>query len=171
MGNKVKSVFRRREVEKVYVAGGSLCYERSGQILSEKQLGEYEIDAPLLEKGDMFYLSDIQEEVVIESQMRGSDGSTVYYAKDKLVETENTRKTYLDCMEKIKEYDHRGEKIKELENDLRQLKESYWEAKGKLKKLEDSYKWYRDKYKYEHRFFNSKYDQIKFIDESELSNK
>lgn len=174
MENKIKSVFRRRDVEKIYTIGGTyghLCSERSGKTLMDKQIGEYEIDIPLLEKGDKFYLSDIQEEVIIESRMRGSNGTTVYYVKDKMVETEHTARTYIECMVQIKQLDYDEDKIEKLENEIRALKQDVRDAENKFRKLEDNYKWYRNTYKYEHRFFNSKSNQVKFIDETELGNK
>lgn len=140
MADVMKSVFRQRELEKVYEINdyGYYKYKYSGMydcymnmttnnnVISDKEIGVYDIEIPLLEVGDTFFLHDIQEVITIKSRMRSSDGSITYYAEDKLVETENTKLSKEKCLKTISNF----EKFKE--------------------KFED----YKKKYKYEHRFFN-----------------
>lgn len=135
MENAVKSIFRQREVEGEYkrvevfqVYGDNFNYyynlSASDNVISDNIIGEYDIAIPLLEPGETFYLHDIKECVVRDRRMRGSDGSITYFVKDKIIETENTKKSYEKCINR----------------EFEELKE----------KFED----YKREYKYKHRFFN-----------------
>lgn len=110
MADVIKSIFRQREIEGKYKRVEvfrehsdyfSYYYDlvASDNIISDdKIIGEYDIEIPLLEPGETFYLHDIKERVVIDKRMRGSDGSITYFVKDKIIETENTKKSYDECM-------------------------------------------------------------------------
>ena len=151
MSDTVKSVFRQREVEKLhelhYYGGDYFGFYRSDSnvklgtianeenVISDKVIGTYDIEIPMLEIGDEFFLHDIQEVVKIKNNMRSSDGSITYYVEDKVVETENTKKSYAECREKIEHYKYEKEKFEDLE-----------------KRFED----YKREYKYKNRFFNRK---------------
>ena len=93
MAEKFKSIFRRKEFEKVYELGikewmqigdyscvfTKVCsfidpnkvssYSELTEI-SDKELGVYDVEMPLLEVGDKFFLHDIQELVKIKSRFR-----------------------------------------------------------------------------------------------------
>ena len=151
MRDTVKSIFRQREIEKLYelhyYGGGYFGLFRSesdvslgttsntDNIISDKVIGTYDIEIPMLEVGDEFFLHDIQEVVKVKSKMRSSDGFITYYVEDKVVETENTKKSYKECREKIEHYKYEKEKFEDLE-----------------KRFED----YKREYKYKNRFFNRK---------------
>lgn len=139
MGKPVKSIFRQREVENLYCLKKIPHYIYSynddvyidkydGEIISDKIIGEYDVDMPLLEEKDKFYLSDINQTVVIQERMRGSDGSVVYFLDDKYVDTENSKATLEECNQKIAD------------------------AYSKKEEFEK----YKKEYKYKHRFFNFK---------------
>lgn len=147
MSDVVRSIFRRREVEKLYEINKYRSrFDRlsslelnflnvemdirvnESNVISDKEIGSYDIEIPMLEVGDEFFLHDIQEVVIIKNRMRSSDGSVTYYVKDKLVETENTKRSKEECDKTIKEF----------------------------KELRESFKRYTKKYKYEHRFLNLK---------------
>ena len=156
MSDTVKSIFRQREIEKLYelyyYGGGYFglfhsendvslrTKSNTDNVISDKVIGTYNIEIPMLEVGDEFFLHDIQEVVKIKSKMRSSDGSITYYAEDKVVETENTKKTYAECRQKIEHYKYEKEKFEDLENRLDACKEELAE--------------YKREYKYKHRFFN-----------------
>lgn len=158
MSDSVKSIFRQREIEKLYelhyYSGGYFglsCRERdvslktksnTENVISDKAIGTYDIEIPMLEVGDEFFLHDIQEVVKVKSKMRSSDGSITYYVEDKVVETENTKKTYAECREKIEHYKYEKEKFEELNE--------------KLASLEKEFDDYKREYKYKNRFFNRK---------------
>ena len=150
MADVLRSIFRQREVEKIYrlkvmeyhsdgyfsFYSRSVGFEANEEIiLSDKEIGRYDIEIPMLEVGNEFFLHDIQEVVVIKSKMRSSDGSVTYYVEDKIIETENTKKSYEECNKIVENYDNQ-------EKENRKLKEEF-----------DKYK---EKYKYKHRFFNIK---------------
>ena len=89
MNKPVKSIFRQREVENmcwlkkiphfIYPYNDDIYIDKcDGEIISDKIIGEYDVDMPLLEKGDKFYLSDINQTVVVRERMRGSDGSYIF---------------------------------------------------------------------------------------------
>ena len=156
MADVIKSIFRQREVEKLYYLHYYHPYSmmpiyrneeiknvglgtkiNKNNVIADKVIGSYDIEIPMLEIGEEFFLHDVQEIVKITNRMRSSDGSITYYVEDKEVETENTKKTYDECVEKIAHYKYEKEKFE------------------KLKKEFDEYK---AKYKYEHRFFNKKID-------------
>ena len=135
MTDVVKSIFRQREIEgkykrvEIFQAHGdnfSYYYNLSAtdNIISDKIIGEYDIKITLLEPGETFYLHDIKECVVIDKRMRSSDGSITYFVKDKIIETENTKKSYEKCM------------------------------KREYEKLTEKFQDYKREYKYKHRFFN-----------------
>ena len=156
MSNTVKSIFRQRENEKIYelhyYGGGYFGLLRSesdvslgtksntDNVISDKVIGTYDIEIPMLEVGDEFFLHDIQEVVKVKSKMRSSDGSITYYTEDKVVETENTKKTYAECRQKIEHYKYEKEKFEDLEKRLDACKKELAE--------------YKREYKYKHRFFN-----------------
>lgn len=107
----VKSIFRQREIEKKYMLTQRLAYWREYDMIVETRIGDgeiedkiigvYNVEIPMLEIGDKFFLDDIQEVVEIRDRMRSTDGSIVYYVKDKYIETEYSKKSYELCMEKI----------------------------------------------------------------------
>lgn len=158
MNDVVKSVFRQREIEKLY----KLRYCGSGyfglfssrterdvnltaisnkeNIISDKVIGTYDIKIPMLKIGDEFFLHDIQEIVKVKNKMRSSDGSIIYYVEDKVIETENTKKTCAECREKIEHYKYEKDKFDDLENRLNSCKKEFEE--------------YKKEYKYKHRFLN-----------------
>lgn len=74
----VKSIFRQRVIENLYYLMGwgffnsdekyKFIASRDGIVVSDKIIGEYDIDVPLLEKGDKFYLNDIKEAIVVKKK-------------------------------------------------------------------------------------------------------
>lgn len=141
MGETFKSIFRQRQCEKLYRVTRHYYYSSSvlehyadtSNVLSDNQLTVHDVEAPLLEPGEHFFLHDLQKEIVIKSRLRSSDGTTVYYAEDEVVETENTKKSLEECKEEILKYEKLNEKIEKLEKEFEE---------------------YKEKYKYEHKFFN-----------------
>ena len=150
----MKSIFRRKKYEAVYQIGvletvyvttnyvssilgkmknnNVMSYKNKNE-LSDMVIGEYDIDLPLLEVGDEFFLQDIQELVKIKSRTRSSDGSVVYYVEDEIIETENSKTSKEECDEKVA---------------------SWWQNERKYWDLKNEFDEYKEKYKYKHRFFN-----------------
>ena len=131
ISDTVTSIFRRIEKEKLYEITDYRykyvhMYAVPGNILADREIARYEVEMPLLEKGEQFFLHDIQEEVIIKSRMRSSDGSITYYVEDMLVETENTIRTRTECQTAIMRF----------------------------KALQEEFEKYKAKYKFKHRFFN-----------------
>lgn len=149
MSEVIRSIFRQREIEKLYELQEFKRYDFYSDItshrvvalgnyenvISDKEIGRYDIEIPMLEIGDKFFLHDIQEVVVIKSKMRSSDGSITYYTEDKIIETEKTKKSYEECTNKVEQWDY---------------------EKKKFEKLEKEFDEYKKKYKYKNRFFNKK---------------
>ena len=149
MSEVIRSIFRQREIEKLYELKEfkrydiysditSRCVVAMGnydEVISDREIGRYDIEIPMLEIGDKFFLHDIQEVVVIKSKMRSSDGSITYYTEDKIIETEKTKKSYEECTNKVEQWDY---------------------EKKKFEKLEKEFDEYKKKYKYKNRFFNKK---------------
>lgn len=116
MGDVVKSVFRQRTVEKIY-GMDSLRYsvyadrnkievsEADERVLSDKVIGTYDIEIPMLEKGEEFFLHNIDKVVKIKNRMRSTNGAITYYVEDEFVETENSKKSYEYCANKIAQYE------------------------------------------------------------------
>ena len=150
----MKSIFRRKKYEAVYQIGiletvyvttdyvssilgkmknnNVMSYKNKNE-LSDMVIGEYDIDLPLLEVGDEFFLQDIQELVKIKSRTRSSDGSVVYYVEDEIIETENSKTSQEECDIKVA---------------------SWWQNERKYLDLKNEFDEYKEKYKYKHRFFN-----------------
>lgn len=134
MKDAIKSVFRQREVEKIYGINRKSSWSSlinvdgmdilsiDKRVLSDKVIGTYNVEIPLLEVGEEFFLHDIEETVKIKNRMRSTDGSITYYVEDKILETENSRKSYQFCANKIAQA--------------------------------EEFKKYKEEYKYKHRFFN-----------------
>lgn len=154
MADKFKSIFRRKTFEQIYYVGitdwvqlsphYTLCtHGRTDKLtscnknveLSDDEIGRYDIEIPLLEVGDDFFLHDIQEVVKIKSRLRSSDGSVTYYVEDIVMGTENTEKSKEITDKKIENWNHEEEK---------------------LKKLQEEFDEYKKTYKYKNRFFNFK---------------
>ena len=158
MADVIRSIFRQREVEKLYdlcvhVEDGTYGFSRitrtkiiavgnTEKVISDKEIGRYDIEIPMLEVGDEFFLHDIQEVIVIKSRMRSSDGSITYYVEDKIIDTDNTQKSYEECSEKIEHWNQKEEEYKDLENRLDDIKKEFRD--------------YKKEYKYKNRFFNKK---------------
>lgn len=112
----MKSIFRQREVEKIYeIKHGTeilsevesvKIYDGADKcVLSDKVIGTYDIETPILEVGEEFFIDDIGELVMVEKRVRSSDGTVTYYVKDKVVETERTRKSYEFCINRISQFE------------------------------------------------------------------
>lgn len=153
MAETVKSIFRQREVEKLYqinMVERERYFSNEYEIkvvqnfysepLSDKVIGEYNVEIPLLEVGDNFFLHDIEQMVTIKNRMRSSDGSITYYIEDKLVETENTRKSKEKCDAEF------ADKI-DYKNRFFSMQKSY-------KELQEKFDQYKEEYKYKNKFFN-----------------
>lgn len=142
----MKSVFRQRKVEKIYTVVRKGSYYGSAgtleisvctkdvNVISDDEIDSCDIEIPMLEIGEEFFLSDITKTVRIKSRMRSSDGSITYYVEDEFVETENTKSSYEKCMEFVSNYSNR------VESEITALRTDFEE--------------YKKKYKYKHRFFN-----------------
>ena len=94
MADTVKSIFRQRKVAGKYVTDlfGETYLKKTDKVIADDVIGEYDIDIPLLEKNEEFFLADIMQIVVIKKRLRSSDGSITYYVEDKIVETEDQKK-------------------------------------------------------------------------------
>lgn len=117
MTETIKSIFRQREIEKLYIlkVDSDKSYslynshetvslgiiENESNVIADKEIARYDVEIPMLNVGDEFFLHDLQIPIRIKSRMRSSDGSITYYAEDRIVETENTKKSYDECKEKI----------------------------------------------------------------------
>ena len=154
MAETFKSVFRQRKVEKIYCVNtrgdGMITYYTvvscAGiNILSDDIIGTYDVEIPLLEPGDKFYLHDINEAVAIKERMRSSDGTIIYYCTDKLIETENSKENFEKCQLQKERFD-------ELQAKNNSLKEQ-------IRKVNFEFGLYKDSYKYKHRWFNFKLDK------------
>ena len=151
MSEVIRSIFRQKEIEKLYrlkvdrnigcdvypyIPSSRVMAEGNyDNVISDKEIGRYDIEIPTLEIGDEFFLHDIQEAIVIKSKMRSSDGSITYYAEDKIIETENTKKSYEEYNNKVEHWNY---------------------EKERFEKLEKEFDEYKKKYKYKNRFFNKK---------------
>lgn len=100
MTDTVKSIFRQRKVAGKYVTDlfGGTYLKETDEVISDEIIGEYDINIPLLEKNEEFFLSDIVQIVVIKKRLRSSDGSITYYVEDEIVETEDQKKKFEDYM-------------------------------------------------------------------------
>ena len=100
MSDTVKSIFRQKEIEKLYELKYCGTYyisihrepdvnlvsvSNTENVISDKVIGTYDIEIPMLEVDDEFFLHDIQEVVKVKSKMRSSDGSITYYVEDEAV--------------------------------------------------------------------------------------
>lgn len=94
MADTVKSIFRQRKVAGKYVIDlfGETYLKKTDKVIADDVIGEYDIDIPLLEKNEEFFLADIMQIVVIKKRLRSSDGSITYYVEDEIVETEDQKK-------------------------------------------------------------------------------
>ena len=131
--NIIKSVFMQKEVQKTYCLGrrntGHRLYgfshdadetliieERtSGEAIDIIKIGEYDLDIPMLEKGESFFLCDKNRVVTITDRMRNSDGSITYFIEDKLIETEESKKSYEECNERLLNFNNEAQAYFELQ--------------------------------------------------------
>ena len=76
MADTVKSIFRQRKVAGKYVTDlfGETYLKKTDKVIADDVIGEYDIDIPLLEKNEEFFLADIMQIVVIKKRLRSSDG-------------------------------------------------------------------------------------------------
>lgn len=107
--------------------------DKNINVLSDKIIGVYDIELPMLKVGDKIYLSDIDEVVIIKDKMRNSNNTITYYAEDKEIETNRTIESKIKAEEKITD----------------------WSA---LKKENEMLLQYKNTHPYRHRFINIKCD-------------
>ena len=165
MADVVKSIFMQSEYESVYILGyandhvdsDGRYYEVSSRerrtkkharnFIRDVKIAEYDIELPLLEEGDDFFLVDEQRKVTIKSRMRSSNGSVIYYIKDKLIDTENTEKTKKECDDVVMKCTRLNEQLDVCENEKNV-------ALRELETLRAEFGIYKARFKYEHKFFN-----------------
>lgn len=154
MAETFKSVFRQRKVEKIYyISVHRYNYSRydfavcndGENILSDDIIGTYDVEIPLLEPGDKFYLHDINETVIIKERVRSSNGDIIYYCVDKFIETENTKESFEKSQLQKEKFDELLEENKSLNQKITELKRKLFV--------------HRNKYKYKHRWFNFKVEE------------
>lgn len=118
MADTVKSIFRQRKVAGKYVTDlfGETYLKKTDKVIADDVIGEYDIDIPLLEKNEEFFLADIMQIVVIKKRLRSSDGSITYYVEDDIVETEDQKKKLEEMYDELlrefrdykREYKHKN---------------------------------------------------------------
>lgn len=99
MAEKVKSIFRQRKIAGEYVRDffdNRLYFSPTGYVISDEKIGEYNINIPVLEIDEEFFLENIGQIVNIRKRLRSSDDSIIYYIDDKIVETEDNKKSIVD---------------------------------------------------------------------------
>lgn len=139
MVESYRSIFRQKYYERLYRIEWGYCFgskklvDFHGGLIKEETIGTYDIEIPMLESGEHFFLDDIKKDVIIKLRMRSSDGSIVYYVQNELIDTENTARTLKECNEIFAE----KEDLKKRYDDL---KEQFFN--------------YKNTYKYKHRWFN-----------------
>lgn len=104
MADIVKSIFRQRKIAGEYVTDvfcGTYLKE-TDKIISDEIIGEYDIDIPLLEESEEFFLADIAQIVTIKKRLRSSDGSITYYVQNEIVETEDQKKKLEDMYDELR---------------------------------------------------------------------
>ena len=104
MADTVKSIFRQRKVAGKYVTNlfGETYLKETDEVISDEIIGEYDIDIPLLERNEEFFLSDITQTVKIKKKLRSSDGSITYYIEDEIVETEDQKNKFEDMYNELR---------------------------------------------------------------------
>lgn len=104
MADTVKSIFRQRKVAGKYVTNlfGETYLKETDEVISDEIIGEYDIDIPLLERNEEFFLSDITQIVKIEKKLRSSDGSITYYIQNEIVEIEDQKKKFEDAYNELR---------------------------------------------------------------------
>ena len=165
MADVVKSIFMQSEYEAVYSLGyvndyidsddgyykvssrESRTIRHARNFIRDVKIAEYDIELPLLEKGDEFFLVDEQRKVTIKSRMRSSDGSVVYYIKDKLIDTENTEKTKKECDDVMMKCARLNEQLDVSEHEKNVVLRE-------LGILRAEFGIYKGRFKCEHKFFN-----------------
>ena len=165
MADVVKSIFMQSEYEAVYILGYVNDYTDSDgryykvssrerrtirhaqNFIRDVKIAEYDIELPLLEEDDEFFLMDEQRKVTIKSRMRSTDGSVIYYIKDKLIDTENTEKTKKECDDVVMKCTRLNEQLDVCEHEKNVVL-------SELETLRAEFGIYRARFKYEHKFFN-----------------
>lgn len=139
MSESYRSVFKQKYYEKLYKIEKEFYHSEleliafQGTLIKEETIGSYDIEIPMLEPGEHFFLDDIKKDVIIKLRMRSSDGSIVYHVEDESIDTENTVRTLKECNEILSE------------------KES---IQKKYDGLKEQFFNYKNTYKYKHRWFN-----------------
>ena len=101
----IKSVFLQKQYVKLYEVtcnrhGYMGPHEKCISMRDAKdtpytivKIAEYDLDIPMLEQGETFYLCDLNKRVVITERMRDTNGSITYFIEPEYIETEETRKS------------------------------------------------------------------------------
>lgn len=136
----MKTIIKQKTFEKLYCIGLMNTYERTdggiiisgvapqcpysisnNKEISDDIIGTYDF-SPKVKVNETVFLTDLQIHVTIKSIIRNSDNSLTCYVEDKLVETENTKKSFEECQKKIDNWNHTEERYVALQEELNTYK-------------------------------------------------
>jgi hypothetical protein len=99
-------------------------YNSDIELLKDETVYECNIELPMLEEGEKFYINKLDLLVKISSCFRTSDETVVYYIEDKKIEDEKTKETYEMVKAEIENFDN-----------VKKLNETITEQKDQIEAL------------------------------------
>jgi hypothetical protein len=127
-----KSIFKQEIYRKIYNFLSNTCenkYSLYGNYnsyininyekIKEEEIFTLELEMPLLNEGEEFYIEELNKTVKILKRIRSSKENVCYYVEREIIEDEETIRTKERC-EKIQEKYEENKKFKE------QVENSFW---------------------------------------------
>lgn len=123
-----RSIFRQRTFAKrfevIHIYGRSLYFnndgyhikETEGDLIKEEEIFSCNLEMPMLNAGEKFYIEEKEQLVTIKESYRTSKDSVVYYIESLFVEDDETEKSRLNAEEKLFETNKLKEHVLNLNN-------------------------------------------------------
>lgn len=131
-----KSIFKQKTFRKVYVIHRECSITRPIVVMYIKTIDEEIMDSdqniytcdlemPLLEIGDLFYIEEKNMTVKIQARIRTSSNNVCYEVEPKIIEDEKTKESYDKCVNIVGNFDSIDAEYRSLKNEYRNLKRDF----------------------------------------------
>jgi len=111
------------------------------ETIKEENIYVLNLEMPLLEINEKFYIEELDLFVVIKERIRTSKENICYYIEDKLIEDEISLKSKKEVERKHAEFEIIKNDLKGLENDLKKLENGLKEYAKFKQKVQNNF-WY-----------------------------
>lgn len=132
----VQGNFRKMYQAKQYSVNGTVYINSYGDLIENKVLWSGELDSPVLEKDNEFFIASTKDVVKIEKVIRSSDNSYIYFTQDKYIEDELSEESKAKAEEEKVKIEEKNESLNLNKNEY--LQDSLETVVKNINKMEDA---------------------------------